>query len=154
MSRLRIEKFHIRFGTSTTPVAPLTPRCYTLTHSDRTGDLFLTIAGEYDDSQISGWYTRLMRDEVLAEWQSGKTGMELHVYCHVSGGIVFGPARLRSFIFRRELPLALESFRYGDRALYEAYPDLENADIWVHFQSHRQRYHHIEKWGSPLDYRI
>ena len=39
-------------------------------------------------AQISGWYTRLMRDEVLAEWLEDEDGPALHVYCHVSGGLV------------------------------------------------------------------
>ena len=45
---------------------PVTPRCYTLTHSDTTGDLFLTVGPEFDRAQISGWYTRLMRSQVLS----------------------------------------------------------------------------------------
>ena len=68
------------------------PRGYTLTHSDQTGDLFLTIAESYNLAQISGWYPKLMRDEVLGEWQVGEApGLYLH--CHVSGALVLGPAR-------------------------------------------------------------
>lgn len=43
------------------------PRRYTLTHSDSTGEIYLTVAHDYDLKQISGWYTRIMRDEILAE---------------------------------------------------------------------------------------
>jgi hypothetical protein len=49
-------------------------RCYTLTHSDTTGELFLTIGPDFDRAQISGLYTRLMRDEVLAEWREDEDG--------------------------------------------------------------------------------
>ena len=66
--RLRPEKLHVRFLPGAAPEGPITPRCYTLTHSDATGDLFLTIGPQYDREQVSGWHTRLMRDEVLAEW--------------------------------------------------------------------------------------
>lgn len=68
MGRLNPRKLHVRFAAGGTPQGPLTPRRYTLTHSDSTGDLFLTIAPEVDRKQIAGWYTRLMRDEVLAQW--------------------------------------------------------------------------------------
>jgi len=70
MSRLKPEKLHVRFAAGVTPDEPITPRRYTLTHSDATGDLYLTIGPDYDRRQISGWYTRLMRDEVLAEWHN------------------------------------------------------------------------------------
>jgi hypothetical protein len=155
MGRLRPEKLHIRHEGGAGPAGPVMPRRYTLTHSDSTGDLFLTVAGDYDREQISGLYTRFMRDEVLAEWQQSNGGQAtLHVYCHVSGGLVFGSAAMRYAIFRRELPLVLECFRHGDRQLYDAQPELDEAPILVHFRSHRRRYQRIEPWGSPADYRL
>jgi hypothetical protein len=131
---------------------PVVPRCYTLTHSDRTGELFLTIGAVYDRAQVNGCYTRLMRDEVLAEWGEGEGGLALHVHCHVSGGLVVGTARWRDAIFRHELPLVLEALRYGDRALYAAHPALDGAPIWVHFHSPRPAYDRVEPWGTPSDY--
>jgi hypothetical protein len=131
---------------------PVTPRCYTLTHSDTTGDLSLTIGADFDRGQISGWYTRLMRDEVLAEWRADD-GPSLNVYCHVSGGLVFGTAGWRYAIFQRELPLVLEAFRYGDGALFAAHPELDGAPIRIHFSARQRRYRRVERWGTPADYR-
>jgi hypothetical protein len=131
---------------------PLLPRRYTLTHSDSTGELFLTIGPEYDKEQISGLYTRLLRDEVLAEWRDDAQGPALHVHCHVSGGLVMGPAGWRDQIFRRELPLVLEALRYGDRGLLDARPDLDEAPIRVHFHASQARYDRVESWGTPSDY--
>ena len=125
-----------------------------MTHSDTTGDLFLTVAAKYNRKQIAGWYTRLMRDEVLAEWHKDAKGASLHVFCHVSGGLVFGSARLRYSIFQRELPLVLEAFRYGDARLYLAVPELDRAPIVVHFASTNRQYRRAENWGKPADYRI
>jgi hypothetical protein len=154
MSRLRAEKLHVRFGPGTTPEGPITPRRYTLTHSDRTGDLFLTIGPAYDRRQLAGFQTRLMRDEVLAEWQVSEEGPMLHVVCHVSGGLSLGSARLRDAIFRRELPLVLEAFRFGDRRLFQAHPELDHTPIWIHFQAREARYNRVEQWGRPADYAI
>ena len=154
MSRLRPEKLHVRLAEGSAADGPVMPRCYTLTHSDTTGELFLTIGPAFDRAQISGWYTRLMRDEVLAEWREDEDGPALHVYCHVSGGLVFGTAGWRYAIFRRELPLVLEAFRYGDRQLFETHAELERAPIRIHFRSHRRRYRRRERWGTPADYRI
>jgi hypothetical protein len=91
---------------------------------------------------------------VLAEWSRDENGMALHVYCHVSGGLVFGSAEMRDAIFRRELPLVLEAFRYGDRGLFEALPGMDQWPIWVHFLAGTRRYNRVERWGVPADYRI
>jgi hypothetical protein len=100
MSRLNPRRLHVRFAAGITPQGPLIPRRYTLTHSDSTGDLFLTIAPEADRNQIAGWYTRLMRDEVLAEWQESDGGPALHVFCHVAGAMAASSRPSRSWIRR------------------------------------------------------
>jgi len=137
-----------------TPEEPLKPRAYTLTHSDSTGDLFLTVAQQYNISQISGWYTRLMRDEVLAQWKIEKDSPSLHVHCHVSGGLIFGTAGWRESIFRQHMPMVLEAFRYGDRKLFEIHPELDDATIWVHFHRARSYQDKVESWSQTKDYRI
>jgi hypothetical protein len=154
VSRLRPQKLHVRFRSGVSSTGPIASRRYTLTHSDATGDLFLTVGTEYDRKQISGWYTRLMRDEVLAEWREDEEGPALHVHCHLSGGLILGTARWRYEIFRHELPLVLEAFRFGDRQLYEAHPALDEAPIRVHFAATRRRYRRTERWGTPADFRL
>ncbi|MGD8996474.1 MAG: staygreen family protein [Anaerolineae bacterium] len=153
MGRLRAEKLHVTFAPGTQPERPIVPRAYTLTHSDRTGDLYLTIGLEHDRKQISGLYTRLMRDEVLADWREDEDGFVLHVHCHVSGGLTVGSAKMRLAIFRHELPLVLEAFRYGDRHLFDAHPHLDQAAVLVHFRARQRRYDTVERWGPPADYR-
>jgi hypothetical protein len=131
---------------------PIAPRFYTLTHSDLTGDLFLTVGCTYDKMRISGLYTRLMRDEVLAEWRTDRDRAELHVHCHVSGGLTIGSPRVRLAIFKRELQLVLEALRFGDSALFAAHPELDRAAIVVHFHAREPRYDRVEHWGIPADY--
>ena len=152
MRRLNPQKLHVT-DLSGTALGINLPRHYTLTHSDMTGDLFLTIGNKYDDKSTSRLYTRLMRDEVLAELVNNEGCLELRVYCHVSGGLVFGTARLRDGIFRAELPLALEAIRYGDRALFENDSKFDQATVNVYFRSHRSKYNRVENWGIVSDYR-
>jgi hypothetical protein len=154
VSRFRPERLQTRFLSSTTAEGPVIPRRYTLTHSDMTGDLFLSVGPDYDRHQISGWYTRLMRDQVLAEWREDNAGPSLHLHCHVSGRLVFGSAGWRYAIFRRELPLVLEALRHADWALFAAHPELDGAPILIHFHARQRRYHHVQRWGTPGDYQI
>jgi hypothetical protein len=127
------------------------PRRYTLTHSDRTGDMFLTIARDYDRAAISGWYTRFMRDEVLGEWQDEEE-LSLHIHCHVSGGLVFGPAKWRDLIFREHLPMVLEAICNGDGEFISGEPDFRRAPIKIHFHAKQQELNRVEAWGWVQDF--
>ena len=124
------------------------PRRYTLTHSDVTSELFLTIAREYNRIQISGWYTRFMRDEVLGEWLQEEGEYSLNLFCHVSGGVVFGTAGMRYNIFRQHMPLVLQAFHEGDRALYKQQPELKEAPVLVHFAAWQKRFRKTEVRGT------
>ena len=152
MKRLNPQKLHIAYLTDVTPEDLVLPRRYTLTHSDITGKLFLTINNEYDTKQIASLYTRLMRDEVLAEFTK-EEGLVFKVYCHVSGGFVFGTAKLRYAVFRHELPLVLEAISFGDRNLFEKIPNLDKTPVFIHFQSSDDRFNKVENWGTMADYR-
>ena len=152
VKRLNPDKLHTRYSPGTLPDRFTIPRMYTLTHSDFTGDLYLTIGSDYDLKQCSGIYTRLMRDEVLAEISETENGYALHVYCHVSGGFVFGTAKFRYDIFQRELPLVLESIRYGDATLFGSTPEMDEIPIIVHFKSNNSSYNKNEHWGIISDY--
>jgi hypothetical protein len=152
MTRLNLEKLHVSYFSDATPEDLILPRRYTLTHSDVTGELFLSIGIQYNKKQISGLYTRLMRDEVLAELNGNEEHLEYRVYCHVSGGIALGTAGWRYNIFRSELPLVLEAIRYGDRALFDQNPKLDHVPIYIHFESNKKQFNQIEQFGTMSGY--
>jgi magnesium dechelatase len=158
MSQLDPNLLHITLRRGATPAGlrnlRRNPRRYTLTHSDITGDLFLSIGMGYAHNQISGLYTRLMRDEVLAEWLEDEKGPALHVYCHVSGGPAVGSARWRYEILQNHMRQVLQAFRCGDRPLFDERPDLDKAHVYVHFNSNQSRYNQVQDWGKLETYRL
>lgn len=124
MKRPNTNQLYVNDLTGTTAGITSLPRRYTLTHSDLTRNLFLTIGDNYDKKQISRLYTRLIRDEILAELVENEDHLEFRIYCHVSGGLVFGTAKWRSDIFHVELPPVIEAIRFGDRNFFETHPIL------------------------------
>jgi hypothetical protein len=153
MEHLNPEKLHVNFIDGANVDGPITPRAYTLTHSDSTGDLFLSIGPHYNLPQISGLYTRLMRDEVLAEWEANEQ-ITLHIHCHVSGGLVIGTSKWRESIFRYHLPMVLEAFWYGDKRLIDTYPQIAKATIIVHFHAREKKLNQLEAWGVFDDCKV
>lgn len=154
MRRLNPAKLHITYLADIDATSSALPRRYTLTHSDISGELFLSIGTQYDIQKISGLYTRLMRDEVLAELVSIERNPAFKVYCHVSGGFVLGSAKWRYNIFKSELPLVLEAFRFGDRTLFEQNSELDKAPVQICFDSTDRSFNRVENWGIMGDHKL
>jgi hypothetical protein len=152
MRELNPDALQVRFIDGVTWDDFSLPRRYTLTHSDRTGDLFLGIGKEFCQEQTSGLYTRLMRDEVLAEWMGVDGVYQLHVLCHVSGGLVFGSARTRLGIFRQHMRLVLEALRHGDKGIYASHPELDKGRVLVHFCSKDPEIDQLQDYGPISDF--
>ncbi|XP_016498393.2 protein STAY-GREEN homolog, chloroplastic [Nicotiana tabacum] len=126
------------------------PRTYTLTHSDITSKLTLAISQTINNSQLQGWYNRLQRDEVVAEWKKVKGKMSLHVHCHISGGhfLLDFVATLRYYIFCKELLVVIKAFVHGDENLLKNYPELQEALVWVYFHSNIPEFNKVDCWGQ------
>ncbi len=148
MKKLDPSKLTTDFLPYVNEIDPIIYRRYTLTHSDITAQLFLTVSSYFACNKITP-----MRDEVLAEWKKEHSEHQLHVYIHVDGSYGTSMSPFRYEIFVRELPLALEAIRYGDRLLFEKYPFLDKAKIIIYFNSIVPKYNRIEYWGQPEDYK-
>ncbi|AAK81346.1 hypothetical protein HGI32_16465 [Clostridium acetobutylicum] len=146
---LNPQKLSVDFGNGITATEPIIPRRYTLTHSDITAKLFLNIGLTYAYNKMT-----TMRDEVLGEWVKKSQDYSYQVFLHVDGRLGPKTTAIRNKIFRRELPLALEAIRYGDKRFFNAHPYLDNAPITVFFISTNPNFNKIENWGTFSDYNI
>lgn len=148
MKKLDPEKLSVSLLSGVTLLNPITSRHYTLTHSDTTAELFLTIGSTYAYDKIGA-----MRDEVRGKWVYIDKQYKLYVYLYVGGPLKKAIANQRYGFFIQELPLALEALRYGDRLFFKNHPPLDFAPILVHFQSVYPEFNHIQFWGMPEQYR-
>ena len=146
-------RLHVSFVDATRPDGPLTPRRYTLTHSDRTGHLFLAIGAEHDGRALRALQVRLERDEVLGEWVVDEQGPHLDLHMMAQGGLpIFGTGKMRCNIFRHYRPMVLGAMRYADAVLAAALPELDDAPVSARFHWRRGRVE-SEPWGRWGDYR-
>ncbi|MBM7691373.1 hypothetical protein JOC77_000778 [Peribacillus deserti] len=133
----------------TTVFMPADGRKYTLTHSERTGDLFLSIGSEYNAKAVN----QSLRDEVLAEWipQMGQYVLAGKVYV---GGNEYSEnaAKIRFSIFEREMDQALEAIIYGDQAFFEYFPWLLDCPIYIHFESVYPSCNKMLYFGTPRQF--
>ena len=123
-------------------------RKYTLTHSDETGELFLTIGKSYDYENIK----YKLRDEVLGSWEKENDyylliNLELDIDSDINRTIK------RNKMFRKYLKLALNSIIYGDRLFFECNKELYEADIVVNFNSKFKEYNVVENVGKVKEYK-
>jgi hypothetical protein len=144
-------KLHVTLLEGTRLDGPLAPRRYTLTHSDVTGDLFLSIGPVYDRRALSALQVRLERDEVLGEWVLDEKGPRLELHMMAQGGLpFFGTAKMRCEIFRHYRSMVLGAIRHADRALADAHPELDNAPVIArfHWRGKREEAESWDRWSD------
>lgn len=149
MRILNPEKLSVNLCPGITLLNPIISRHYTVTHSDTTAELFLTIGRTYAYDKIG-----TNRDEVRAKWVFIDQQYKLYISVYAGGPFEKSraTATVRYHIFVRELPLALEALRYGDRLFFKKYPSLDFAPIWVSFKFLYPEFNHTEFWGMPEQY--
>ncbi|WP_338470649.1 staygreen family protein [Niallia sp. XMNu-256] len=144
MSHFLPEKLFVEYRDGVTATKPVFSRRYTLTHSDLTGKLFLTIGLHYAWDKVNS-----IRDEVIGEWSSSGSFLYYCIYLYIDHGEVNkNVSAKRNEIFRRELPLALTAIRFGDRYLFDSYPTLDHAPIIINFISSYPEFARQERWGT------
>lgn len=144
------DKLETTFISPMTPDGPVENRKYTLTHSDETGMMFLDIGSQYNYSAIN----EDMRDEILGKWiMSDDNFYRLIFYAHV-GDYNFTNAYKRYMIFKSHLESALQAVFFGDKDLFESYPQLIYTPIYAKFDSTIPMFNNYEYYGYIKDYII
>jgi len=142
VKELNSQKVFVQYRDIMEPYGPVMGRLYTITHSDITADLFVFVAPEYADDQITK-----MRDEVRIAWELYKEGIALIGSVIVDGDGVAGNASIRNKIFYNEMPTALQALRQADRFLFDKEPDLENTPVLIQFISNNPEYNKTYDFG-------
>lgn len=148
MSKFQPEKLNVSYKDEIRTKTFLFPRKYTLTHSDESGELFLSIGKKYDFDQIN--YN--IRDEVLGSWEKDDKEYLL-ITLEVDNGDDISNTIKRDKIFRQEIVLALMAIVYGDNLFFENNKELYEAPVRVKFNSKFSEYDTLEDWGMVKDYK-
>ncbi|KAB2336363.1 hypothetical protein F7731_11675 [Cytobacillus depressus] len=149
MSQFSASKLYTKFLPPTNQWFPVNGRKYTLTHSDTSGDLFLTIGNRFNLAAIN----LKTRDEVLAEWFRKDKQFIFIGKVYVSGGEFDEPSsRKRFLIFQKEAKLALTAIFYGDRSVFSYYPQLLDSSVFIQFESIYPQFKQVLYYGNPRQY--
>ena len=89
---------------------PVFNRKYTVTHSDETAEIFVTIGMEYARDKYSA-----MRDEVILHFLCCNNCIKMMGYVQIDVPGRYFDREKRKTIFCREMPKALQAVRYADR---------------------------------------
>ncbi|WP_053983660.1 staygreen family protein [Niameybacter massiliensis] len=148
MDKLNPQKVFVQYRDTIRPYEPIINRKYTITHSDTTAELFVFVAENYAEDQITS-----MRDEVRIAWNKNREGFTLIGSVLVSGDGVKGNAAIRNKIFYNEMPTALQALRRADRFLFEIDPNLDSTPVLIHFISNDPMYDKTYDFGAIGNYK-
>ncbi|MBR3771373.1 MAG: hypothetical protein IKL07_03810 [Clostridium sp.] len=130
-----------------TPFQPVMGRKYTMTHSDETGDLYVTIGMQYAEDKVEP-----MRDEVRMEFEDTENGLVLVGEVLIDGDGVEGKSEFRNEIFAREMGIALQAIRYADQELFSSNPELDQIPVLIWFRSADPAYNKLYEYGTMSEY--
>ena len=138
------DKLEITLIDPVTENGPVEGRKYTLTHSDETGMLFLDIGNVYNYSAID----QDLRDEVLGRWLLPDNAPPMLIFYAYVGCEDFESAAKRYKIFKSHMEMAIAAIIYGDSVLFDNFPELVNAPIYVKFDSTVPNFNNYEYYGN------
>ena len=148
MFKFQPSKLNVDYKGNVGTKEPMIPRKYTLTHSDETGELFLSIGNNYDLDKINYG----IRDEVLGCWEKDDK-YYLFITLELDNGEDLTNTIKRDKIFREEILLALMAIVYGDSIFLENNRELYEAPVRVKFNSRISEYDTLEEWRKVKDYK-
>ena len=126
---------------------PVFNRKYTVTHSDETAEIFVTIGMEYARDKYSA-----MRDEVILHFLCCNNCIKMMGYVQIDVPGRYFDREKRKTIFCREMPKALQAVRYADRIFFDAHEELDQASVWIQFVSDDFAYSKASCFGKMKDY--
>ncbi|MFB9757043.1 staygreen family protein [Ectobacillus funiculus] len=149
MSNFDPTKLFVTFLPPANLYEPVINRKYTLTHSDVTEKLFLSIGYTYDTYAID----QHLRDELVAQWTNKHEKLVLFGKVYISGGeFDEKTAGKRFYIFQKEMAMALKAIVNGDKQLYTYFPSLLTAPIYIYFESVYPDFSRVVYYGMPKQY--
>lgn len=137
----------VEYRDDVTPTSPLEERTYTMTHSDTTGDLYVTIGLNYAKDKVNE-----IQDQVYLSWVPLKDSYFLYGEVVVDDPMGQGNTSKRNDIFKREMPLALKAIYTADLPLFEDSPALKETPVLIKFQSSSPEYNKLYNYGKIGDY--
>lgn len=148
MKKINPKKVFTEFRDGVNKIEPIEGRKYTVTHSDKTGDLFVTIGLKYAEDKIDK-----LRDELLLTWTYSDERLKLIGQVLIDNEVIKN-SRIRNIIFKKEMPLALQAIRYADRELFQLNKSLDDIPIEIQFISQSEKYNKIIEFGTMKEYEV
>ena len=139
---------YIEYRDSFTAEGPVQGRKYTITHSDTTGDLFVTVGNDYAEDKID----QKMRDEVRLKWIKSLKRPALIGTVFLDGDDMKRDVIKRKEIFVKEMPTALKGLRKVEDTLFQMNPCLDKAQVIIGFESSNPMYQGWHSFGVIGDY--
>ena len=147
MRKLNPQKVFVQYRDEMKPYEPVANRKYTITHSDITAELFVFVADNYAEDQVTS-----MHDEVRLAWMQYQDKLILYGSVMVDDINSEGNTYIRNKIFYNEMPVALQALRQADRFLFDSAPDLDSTPVMIHFISSNPNYNKVYDFGAIGDY--
>ncbi|MGV3466886.1 MAG: staygreen family protein [Heyndrickxia sp.] len=149
MSEWTSETFSVNIAPPATAFYPLEGRKYTISQSEYTGNLFLSISNQFSNLVVDSNLLEILQ----AEWITFMGEYALKGKISINGSD--NDRRLtqvRCMIFQKDLPELIRALVTADQQFFKNYPLLLDAPIIIHFDTTFPEFSGSFHLGSPRQY--
>lgn len=127
---------------------PIVPRCYEVIYLKSSKSISINIDKDEDKS------INLYRGEGLCgRWCCEGGKYMLFFQINVDGKKKgYEKVKEKNKLIRESIPLMLNAIRKSDKGLFEEYKDLDEAEIFIKFNSLYDDFYKVENWGNLKNY--
>lgn len=143
-----MSKINVTYKDPITKTSPILNRYYTLTHSDETGDLFLTIGPKYDDSISES----LLKDAVFGKWVVNCINCHILMLFVDVGYDSYEICKKRYNTFKTHLPHAISGIIKGDIDFLNTNKTLLDSKIYLKFNCKYDEFNNFDDYGYIKKY--
>lgn len=147
MKPFDLEKAEREFLNHSNETYPVIGRKYTITHSDETAGVLVSIGTTYALCRVGE-----MKDEVYLTIECRDGRISFVGMVQVDGENEEETIK-RQKIFLKEMNVALRALRYADREFFAHYQELDASPILIHFRSAIPKYDRFFYFGNMQLYK-
>lgn len=125
---------------------PIIPRFYIVTYLKEDGNIKVDIINDINKCQINK-----KESMAMGQWFKKYDEYLLYIYANIYG--TKENIKEENRLVRASIPTAITAIRLSDINLIKAYPELDEANIFVKFSSSYDELYTVENWGKLKNYK-
>lgn len=146
MVSLNPNKVIVNFGDGISMNSSIIPRFYIVTYSEKDDNININIIHDIKKHKINK-----QQSMAVGQWFKKNDEYLLYIYVRVYGNKC--NIKEMNRLVRESIPTVITAIRLSEINLIKTYPNLDDSNIFIKFESNYDEYYKVENWGNLKNYK-